>query len=84
MKYAFLFGGFTGFSLTLLVSWASGRTAEKAFVDAAIACLLSAYVFRWMWSIVISSFRQTLNERKAMHAALVAKETPVTSTSQSK
>ena len=53
MRYAFFIGGFIGFTLTALAGFLTGRAGEVVFRDAAIGCLVSAFLFRWFWSVVV-------------------------------
>lgn len=65
MRFAFLFSGAFGFFLVGGVGLASGRDFEPLLRDAAIACLLCAFVGRWFWSGLERAFAHTLAERRA-------------------
>jgi uncharacterized membrane protein YccC len=44
MRYAFFIGGFTGFTLTALAGFLAGRSGEVVFRDAAIGCIVAAFL----------------------------------------
>jgi hypothetical protein len=70
MKFAFLSGGFLGFSLVTIAGLSAGRSADLVLRDAAIGCLSGALLLRWFWSVVIRSFADALVQRKREAAAL--------------
>jgi hypothetical protein len=88
MKFAFLAGGFTGFALAAVVGLTAGRDADLVLRDAAIACLVGAFLFRWFWSVLINAFVVTarakqaaaIAEEEARAAAQPATPAPVTAT----
>ncbi len=65
MRFAFLVSGAFGFFLVLAVGLGSGRDLEPVLRDAAVACLLSAFVGRWFWRGLEIAFARTLPERRA-------------------
>ena len=73
MRYAFFIGGFNGFTLTALAGRLTGRAGEVVFRDAAIGCLVSAFLFRWFWSVVIKAFIEAAHQRRQQAAAQAAK-----------
>ena len=73
MRYAFLIGGLSGFVLVALVGFLSDRPGEIVIRDAAISCLVSAFLFRWFWSVVVKSFIEVIHQRRR-EAAESAKE----------
>jgi hypothetical protein len=72
MKFAFLAGGFTGFALAALAGLSAGREADLVLRDAAVACLVGAFLFRWFWSVLINAFVVTARAKRA--AALAEEE----------
>ncbi len=70
MKYPFLLGGFAGFSLAFLVGCWSQRSPLRLFADASLACLLTAFTFRWAWSILAGSFQHLVKDRKTALSGL--------------
>lgn len=79
MRSIFLLGGFFGFSVVLLAGWIADRPMPGVLRDAALGCLLMAFVFRWGWSLVIRAFRETVRlkrqaEQEAAEAAAKAAE----------
>jgi len=71
MRFAFLLSGAFGFFLVAAVGLGSGRDLEPVLRDAAVACLLAAFVGRWFWQGLETAFARTLADR---HAALEAAE----------
>ncbi len=69
MRYAFFIGGFTGFMLTALAGFLAGRASEVVFRDAAIGCLVAAFLFRWFWSVVVKAFVEAAHQRRQQAAA---------------
>lgn len=65
MRFAFLLSGAFGFLLVTAVGLGSGRVLDLVLRDAAVACLLSAFVGRWFWTGLESAFAQTLAARHA-------------------
>ncbi len=68
MRYAFFIGGFTGFMLTALAGFLAGRASEVVFRDAAIGCLVAAFLFRWFWSVVVKAFIEAAHLRRQQTA----------------
>ena len=63
MRYAFFLGGFAGFVVTAVAGFLADRPSEAVFRDAAIGCLVVAFLFRWFWSILVKAFIETVQER---------------------
>lgn len=74
MRSIFLLGGFLGFSLVLIGGWWADREMATVLRDAAIGCLLMAFTFRWFWSVVVRSFRETARAKRAVAEAKAAAE----------
>ena len=72
MRYAFLIGGFVGFTLAALAGFLADRPGEIVFRDAAISCVVAAFLFRWFWSVVIKAFIEAAHQRR-QQAAQAAK-----------
>lgn len=68
MRYAFFIGGFIGFSLTALVGFLAERPGEIVFRDAAISCVVAAFLFRWFWSVVVKAFVEAAHLRRQQAA----------------
>ena len=75
MRFAFLISGAFGFFLVGGVGLASGRDFEPLLRDAALACLLCAFVGRWFWSGLEQAFAHTLAARRAEAEAAEAAAT---------
>ena len=73
MRFAFLVSGVFGFLLVGAVGLASGRDFEPVLRDAALACLVFAFVGRWFWRALENAFAQSLAAR---HAAARAEPGP--------
>lgn len=65
MKSIFLAGGFAGFALALIAGITAGREPDLVLRDAAIACLVGAWVFRWFWSVVVKAMTEMVAARRA-------------------
>jgi len=63
MKFVFLAGGLTGFTVALLTSWLLDHSADRVFLDAAIGCLVGAQLFRWFWTVLLAGLRDTVVAR---------------------
>ena len=74
MKFAFLLSGALGFFLVSVVGLGSGRDLEPVLRDAALACLVCAFVGRWFWSALETAFARALAERRAAAEAAEAAE----------
>ncbi len=70
MRTIFLAGGFVGFAVVACVgAFAGGRTWEFIFRDAAIGCLIGAFLFRWLWGIYIGVLGHTIKVKRAERQA---------------
>lgn len=78
MRYAFFIGGFTGFMLAALAGFLAERPGEIVLRDAAISCLIAAFLFRWFWSVVVKVFIETAHQRRqeAAKSAKAGAEAP--------
>jgi hypothetical protein len=72
MKFVFLLGGAAGFSLTAAASYFAGHQADRVFLDAAVGCLCGGLLFRWFWTVLVQSIRETILQRQATAAAAPA------------
>ncbi len=68
MRYAFFIGGFVGFILVALAGFLAGRPGEIVFRDAALSCVIAAFLFRWFWSVVIKAFIEAAHQRRQQAA----------------
>ena len=73
MRFIFLVGGLTGFVLAGSSSWWADCGAGRIFLDAACGCLVGALLFRWLWTVLIQGFRETLAARQQAASAAEAK-----------
>lgn len=69
MRFIFFLGGLFGFSLAALSGWSAGRSADRVFLDSALGCLAGAFLFRWLWGVLLRGLRETLLARRAAPAA---------------
>lgn len=72
MRFIFLTGGFVGFALTALTGFLSDREPDLVFRDAAIASIVSAFVFRWFWSVCTKSLTEAVRAKRAADEAAAA------------
>ena len=82
MRAVFLLGGFIGFVVVVVSGLQSGRSGDNVLIDASLACLGTAFLFRWFWSrivIVLTEMvkRKTELRKAAEEAEAAAKATPV-------
>lgn len=75
MKFVFLAGGFAGFALTAGAGYLAERNATNIILDASIGCLVGAVLFRWFWSVALSTMQETV-ELKAREEAATAAAAP--------
>jgi hypothetical protein len=76
MRFVFLLGGITGFALAGGTSFAMERAPDRVFLDGAVGCLAGAFLFRWLWSVLLAGVRETLEARHRAAAAEAAKSHP--------
>lgn len=69
MRYAFFLGGLIGFMLTALAGFLAERPGEIVFRDAAISCVVAAFLFRWFWSVVVKAFIEAAHQHRQQTAA---------------
>jgi len=72
MKFIFLTGGFAGFLTAGVTGWSSDHSPQRTLLDAAVGCLVGAMLFRWFWTVLVGSLRETLVLRR--EAATAAAE----------
>ena len=85
MRAIFLFGGFIGFLVVALSELQAGTSGQRILVDASIAAIVSAVLFRWFWGRLVLALTDTVKAKRAIRrvaeeAAAAAKATPVSST----
>jgi hypothetical protein len=89
MRFAFFIAGLAGFALVALVGFGAERPPDLVLRDAALACLLCAFVGRWFWQGIETAFARSLELRRAEaeaaeeaaeNAAAAAAASPKTST----
>ncbi len=73
MRFIFLFGGACGFVLAGLSSWLADCGPDRVLLDAALGTLVGALLFRWLWTVAITSIRETISLRQQAAAAEAAK-----------
>lgn len=80
MRFVFLLGGITGFALGAGTSFWMERGADRVFFDGAVGCLAGALLFRWLWNVLLSGLRETVQARHRAVAeaaeAAAKQETP--------
>lgn len=69
MRTIFLFGGFVGFLLSAAAGFWAGRAFDLVLRDAAIGCLVGAFLFRWLWSVFVRVLSQAVQAKRAAEAA---------------
>jgi hypothetical protein len=77
MKFIFLAGGFAGFALTAGAGLSAGRDLSLVLRDAAFGCLAGALLFRWFWTVLVRTLRETV-ELKVRAATPPASPAPAT------
>lgn len=72
MRFVFLLGGLVGFAIAAGTSFAMECAPDRVFLDGALGCLVGAFLFRWLWSVVIAGLRETVVARQRAHSAAAA------------
>ena len=72
MKFDFLAGGFAGCLLAGIAGFLADRAADRIFLDAALGCLVGAFLFRWFWTVLVRGIRETILIRHAATTAAAA------------
>ena len=73
MKFVFIAGGFAGFLFTATASYWAGHAPDRILFDGAVGCLVGALLFRWFWTVLVRSIRETIIARHAAAAAAAPK-----------
>lgn len=73
MKLAVALGGFAGFSIVTAVGFMGGRDPANILLEASIACVLIALLFRWLHLSFIRHVQSSLAARRS-EARAVADE----------
>jgi len=73
MRFIFLIGGLSGFVIAGASSWWADCGAGRIFLDAGCGCLTGALLFRWLWTVLIRGFRETLQQKQQAASAAEAK-----------
>ena len=76
MKYFLLLGGFCGFVLAFIASWHAGNAPGFALRDAAIGCLVGAFLWRGLHAVLMKSLRSHLAAQAALNEASPQVGTP--------
>lgn len=76
MRFIFLLGGVLGFALAGGTSFLMERGPDRVFLDGSVGCLAGAYLFRWLWNVVIEGLRQTVVDRQRATAAAAEATVP--------
>jgi hypothetical protein len=75
MRFIFLLGGLSGFTVAGATSWIAESGPNRIFFDAACGCLVGALLFRWFWTVLLSGVRATVHARhQSAQEALAAAE----------
>jgi hypothetical protein len=72
MKFIFLIGGFAGFSVASITGILAGREPDLVLRDSALACIASAILFRWFWSVLVKALTEAVTAKRAAVAAAEA------------
>lgn len=83
MRYVFLLGGLLGFSLGAGTAFVMGRGPDRVLLDGSVGCLAGAFLFRWLWNILLAGLREMVVARQKAAAAEAAKKQPEFSATKS-
>jgi hypothetical protein len=72
MKFVFLTGGFAGFAIASITGTLAGREPDLVLRDAGIACIASAFLFRWFWNVLIKAVTEAVRIKRAQEEAAEA------------
>ncbi|TVR49988.1 MAG: hypothetical protein EA425_11000 [Puniceicoccaceae bacterium] len=68
MKFIILLGGFSGFALSFLAGLAAGNDPLKVLIQACLACLAGALLFRWFGQLCVRHLRAARADRSSTTA----------------
>lgn len=69
MKFFTAIGGFLGFALVMGVGLAAGRQSAMLLLEASVACVIGATLFRWLHRMLLQGVKATIAEREQALAA---------------
>lgn len=78
MRFIFLVGGLTGFLTAVVAGWSADRAPDRILLNAMFGCIVGAFLFRWLWSVLLRGMNETFVTRQ--RAAAAAAETKRIST----
>lgn len=71
MKFFTALGGFLGFAVVLGIGFTTGRHSVMLLLQASIACVVGAMLFRWWHRMLLEGVKTSLEDRRV--AAVAAK-----------
>ena len=69
MRTIMLWGGFAGFFLAAAAGLAAEKPLDLILRDAAIACLIGAWLLRWWWTRLECALTETMEIRRRLAEA---------------
>lgn len=72
MRFVFLLGGLMGFAIGAGTSFAMDCAPDRVFLDGSLGCLAGAFLFRWLWNVVITGLREAVIARQRATSAAAA------------
>jgi hypothetical protein len=76
MKFFTALGGFLGFALAFGLGLAGGRHSAMLLLQASLACIVGALLFRWWHRMLLQGVQAAQAERRAAAAAAKKAEAP--------
>lgn len=70
MKFFTALGGFLGFALVMAIGLANGRRSAMLLLEASLACMLGAMLFRWWHRMLLQGVKDSLEEKRIAAAAI--------------
>lgn len=69
MKFFTALGGFIGFAFVIGIGLFTGRHSAMLLLQASVACMVGALLFRWWHRLLLQGVQSSLQEKRVAAAA---------------